>query len=465
MLTDQGKRRITSNWMTYGGLLLLIASGAIIAGNARAATPVERPSEFALSNGLKVVVVPDHRVPIVTHLVFYKIGSVDEAPGEEGLAHYLEHMMFMGTPTFAKGEFDRFVMSGGGTQNATTAHDRTTYFQRMPRHALEHLMLLEADRMEHLQFTEAAALNERNVVMEEFRGNAGQPGFPFFLATSAALYLGHPYGLPPIGNEAVISRFDGAKAMAFYRRHYAPQRAIVVIGGDITEEDARVLAERTYGRVKRRDVAAASERPLPPLAPAAQRVVVPHPRVSAVHVSRTFLTASATAMPVQDATALSLFTYIVGDGMMSRLYRALVTRGLASAVSGGHQLRRFAGHATFEAAALPGVGADVIEAAFERTLVDIAEKGVTQSEFEDIKQRFLATRVYDEDNTASRSDAIGSMMIAGWSLNDILGFKQRIENVSIDDVNRVGKELLQHSRSVTGLLVPQPQASPIKLFE
>ena len=172
---------------TVGGLLSVFAA-AILIGPAPAAVPTEKPSQFLLANGLQVVVVPDHRVPIVTHMVFYRIGSADEMPGEEGLAHYLEHMMFMGTPRFPKGEFDGFVMRGGGMHNATTTQDRTTYYQRMPRNALEHLMTLEADRMQNLQFTEAAALNERNVVMEEYLGNAGQPGFPFFLATSAALY-------------------------------------------------------------------------------------------------------------------------------------------------------------------------------------------------------------------------------------------------------------------------------------
>jgi zinc protease len=461
MHAHQMNRQICSLWPTLG---VLFAAFAILACPVNAAAPTEKPSEFDLSNGLRVVVVPDHRVPIVTHMVFYKVGSVDEAPGEEGLAHYLEHMMFMGTPTFPKGEFDRFVMTRGGMQNASTTHDNTTYFQRMPRNALEHLMLLEADRMENLQFTENAALNERKVVMEEFRGNAGQPGFPFFLATSALLYPGHPYALPPIGDEAGISKFDGARAMAFYRRHYAPQRAIVVIGGDVTEEETRALAERTYGRVKRRDVAAADERSLPLLAPVAQRVVVSHPRVSAVHVSRTFLTACATAMPMQDATALTLFAYIVGDGMLSRLYQTLVTEGLASGVSAGYQLRRYAGQVTLEAAALPGISSETIEAAFDRALAVIAQKGVTQSEFDDMKQRFLATRVYDEDNTAARSGAIGSLMIAGWSLRDILGFRQRIESLSIEDVNRVGHDLLKHGRSVTGLLVPQSAPMlPVKL--
>ena len=227
-------------------------------------------------------------------MVFYRIGSVDEAPGEEGLAHYLEHMMFKGTPAFPRGDFDRFIMTGGGMHNASTSHDSTIYYQRMPRNALERLMTLEADRMENLRFDESAALNERSVVMEEFRGNAGRPGFPFFLATARALYGSHPYALSPIGSEASIAKFDAAKAMAFYRRHYTPQRAIVVIGGDVTEADIRELAERTYGRVGRRDGAMPKLPLMADPVPIAQRVVVPHAQVSAITVSRTFLTASAT---------------------------------------------------------------------------------------------------------------------------------------------------------------------------
>lgn len=448
-------------WRVTVGSLLSMLAAAILVGPAHAAATTEKPSQFQLANGLQVVVVPDHRVPIVTHMVFYRIGSVDEMSGEEGLAHYLEHMMFMGTPRFPKGEFDRYVMRGGGMHNATTTQDRTTYYQRMPRNALEHLMTLEADRMQNLQFTETAALNERNVVIEEYLGNAGQPGFPFFLATSAALYADHPYARPPIGDEPGIAKFDGAKAMAFYRRHYTPQRAIVVVGGDVTAAEVRVLAERTYGRVERRDIAPMDVRPLPERAPTTLRVVVSHPRVSGVHVSRTYLTGSASAMPVQDTTALSLFTYIVGNGMLSRLHRALVDEALASGVSGGYQLRRFAGQVTFEAAALPGVSSEVIEAAFDRVLADIAANGVTESEFDDMKQRFLATRVYDEDDTATRSESIGSSMIAGWRLEDVLQSRQRIESLSLADVNRVGRELLRNSRSVTGLLVPEPSSAKL----
>ena len=466
MKTRQANERNASGLPTTVGawLGLLMLALATLAGPAQAAAPPAKPSEFQLANGLKVVVVPDHRVPIVMHMVIYRIGSADEGPGEAGLAHYLEHMMFMGTPTHPRGTFDRFIMTGGGMHNAWTTADATAYYQRMPRNALEHLMTLEADRMENLQFAESAALNERNVVMEEYRGNAGQPGFPYFLATAGALFPGHPYALPPIGDEAGIAQFDGAKAMAFYRRHYTPERAIVVIGGDVTEADARLLAERTYGRVKRRDAAPLADRPLPALAPVAQRVVVAHPRVSAVNISRTMLTASASAMPLRDATALNLFTYIAADGMLGRLHHKLVTTGLASRVSGSFQLRRFAGQLSFDASALPGIGVETIETAFDQALADLADNGVTQGEFDDMKQRFLATRVYDRDNTASYSQSIATSMMVGWRLEDVLDFQQRIESLSLDDVNRVARGVLKHSRSVTGLLLPQgAPVSPVKL--
>ena len=457
MRAHQPTLRDTFLPITIAGLLsgVVLAIALLAGGAAHAAAPASKPSTFELPNGLRVVVVPDHRAPIVTHMVFYKIGSADERPEEAGLANYLEHMMFMGTPSIAKGEFDRFVMRGGGSQNATTTQDGTTYYQRMPRNALERLMTLEADRMENLQFTEAAALNERNVVMEEYRGKAGQPEYPFFTATAAALYGRHPYALAPIGSEEAISKFDGAKAMAFYRRHYSPQHAIVVIGGDVTEAEVREMAAHTYGRVTRRDDVASPELPRPDLPAEAQRVVVPHPLASAVVISRMFLTQSASEMPLRDSTALSLFSYIVGQGMLSRLHGALVTKGLASSVSGGLMLHRASSELMFSAAALPGVGADVIEPAFDQALAEVAEQGVSAREFDDMKQSFVASRVYDDDNLTTHCNVIGSLMVAGWSLDDIEGFQARLEDTTVEDVNRAGKSILAHSRNVTGLLVPQ----------
>ena len=428
------------------------------------AASLAKPSEFQLANGMRIVVVPDHRVPIITHMVFYRIGSVDEQSDENGVAHYLEHLMFKGTPKHPRGEFDRVVMRGGGVQNATTSHDSTVYYQRLPRRDLEKLMALEADRMENLDIDDAAAVKEQAIVKEEFLGTSNQPGLPFHYATAGALYGTHPYALAPIGTEASIATFNAAGAMRFYRRHYRPERAIVVIGGDVTEEEVRVLAERTYGRVSGRSSDVVSElpvlAPLIPTQPTTQRVVVPHSRVSAVHIRRSYLTPDARSVPLRDATALNLFSYIVGNGVLSRLHQGLVVKGLASSTSTGLELRRYAGALSFEATALPGVSEAALENAFDQVLAEVAEQGITEHEFNEMKLRFLATRVYDEDNTASRCQTIGSSLIVGWSLDDVLGFKSRVEGLTLDDVNRVGRNILNTARSVTGLLVPQSMAQP-----
>lgn len=464
MTTQTAPQPGATTWpaLVAAALSTILLVFAILAGPSNAAAPPAQPTQFDLANGLKVVVIPDHRVPIVTHAVFYKIGSLDEKAGEEGLAHYLEHLMFMGTARFPKGAFDRFVMAGGGTQNAVTRHDSTTYYQRMPRDALAQLMELEADRMENLQVDETAALVERNVVMEEFRGKAGQPGFPLYLAMSAALHGDHPYALTPVGHEAGIAAFDAAKAMTFYRRHYAPDRAIVVIGGDVTEAEVRTLAERTYGRVTQKPGTAADVPELRPEGPAAQRVVVPHPQANAVSVSRMYLTPSAGQMRAGDITALSLFVYIVADGQLSRLHTSLVAPGLASGASGSFQLGRAGGTLSFDIAALPGVETGPVEKALDDALTDIVQRGITAEEFADMKQRFLATRVYDADNTASRVDSIGTSLLTGWRLEDILDARNRILSVTLDDVNRVGREMLGR-RSVTGVLTPADMPQPVKV--
>lgn len=439
---------------------LAIAIAVLLSIAPAHAKRAAKPSEFALDNGVRIVVVPDHRVPIVTHMVFYRIGSVDELPDENGVAHYLEHLMFKGTKTYPRGEFDRVVMRGGGVQNATTSHDATVYYQRLPRRDLERLMALEADRMENLDIDAVAAGTEGAIVKEEFLGNANQPGLPFHYATAGALFGKHPYALAPIGTAESIATFNAELAMRFYRRNYRPSRAIVVIGGDVTEEDARVLAERTYGRVTKRNDHTERDIALPELPATAQRVVVPHPRVSAVHIRRSFLTASARGVSQQDATALNLLSYIVGNGTPSRLYQGLVMKGLASGASSSLELRRYAGTLSFEATALPGISEAAFEKAFDQILSEIAAHGVTEHEFNEMKLRFLATRVYDEDNTVNRSNTIGHSLIAGWSLEDVLGFKQRVEALTLDDVNRVGRALLRDARSVTGLLVPQSLAAP-----
>src|SRR5271169_5291010 len=230
----------------------LLAGLAISTGGALAQTTVTSapPASFTLANGLQVVVIPDHRTPVVTHMIWYKVGSADETPGKSGLAHFLEHLMFKGTDRHPAGEFSQTVLRVGGNENAFTSTDYTGYFQRVPREELGKMMEFEADRMTGLVLKDENVLPERDVVLEEFNMRvANNPDARLTEQIMAALYLNHPYGRPVIGWHQEIEKLDREDALAFYQRFYAPNNAILVIAGDVDAEEVRPMVERTFGPV------------------------------------------------------------------------------------------------------------------------------------------------------------------------------------------------------------------------
>src|SRR5580698_8131767 len=233
-------------------LFAALSALALSAGSVHAQTTVtsERPAEFTLANGLHVVVIPDHRTPVVTQIVWYKVGSADETPGKTGLAHFLEHLMFKGTSKHPFGEFSRTVRKIGGEENAFTSYDYTGYYERVPREQLASMMDFEADRMTGLVLKDENVLPERDVVLEEYNMRVGNnPEARLIEQIMAALYLNHPYGRPVIGWHQEIEKLNREDALAFYRRFYAPNNAILVIAGDVTVEDVRPMAEATFGKV------------------------------------------------------------------------------------------------------------------------------------------------------------------------------------------------------------------------
>ena len=228
-----------------------ISTFAFSAGSAFAQTTVtsERPASFTLDNGLQVVVIPDHRTPVVTQMIWYKVGSADETPGKSGLAHFLEHLMFKGTAKHPAGEFSQTVLRIGGNENAFTSLDYTGYFQRVPREHLAKMMEFEADRMTGLILKDENVLPERDVVLEEFNMRvANNPDARLSEQIMAALYLNHPYGRPIIGWRQEIEKLDREDALAFYKRFYAPNNAILVIAGDVDAKEVRPMVEKAYRR-------------------------------------------------------------------------------------------------------------------------------------------------------------------------------------------------------------------------
>src|SRR5580693_6804493 len=246
--------------MLLSKLPMLIVALATLApvAPAQAAPTV---TDFKLDNGIEVVVIPDHRAPVVTHMIWYKVGAADETPGKSGLAHFLEHLMFKGTEKNPGDTFSQDVAEIGGQENAFTTSDYTGFFQRVPREHLEEMMALEADRITGLVLTDEVVKPELNVVLEEQNMRvASNPAGRLGEQMDAALYLNHPYGRPIIGWRHEIEKLDREQALAFYRRFYTPNNAILVVAGDVTPEEVKSMAEETYGAVPRVAEVAARDR-------------------------------------------------------------------------------------------------------------------------------------------------------------------------------------------------------------
>lgn len=235
--------RMTLTAATLAFALFVLTGTGVRAANAEM-------SEFKLANGLDVVVLPDHRAPVVTHLIMYRVGAADEPPGKSGIAHFLEHLMFKGTEKNPAGRFSKMLGTIGGQENAFTTSDYTGYYQRVPREYLKTVMEFESDRMTGLVLSDANVLPERDVVLEEYNMRmSNSPEARLGEQLSAALYLSHPYGKPVIGWRSEIEKLNRRDALAFYHHFYRPENAVVVVAGDVKADDVKALAERTYGAI------------------------------------------------------------------------------------------------------------------------------------------------------------------------------------------------------------------------
>ena len=274
-----------------------------------------------LDNGMQIVVIPDRRAPVVTHMVWYKVGSADEERGKSGIAHFLEHLMFKGTAKYKAGEFSRAVSEIGGNENAFTSSDYTAYYQQVTPEALPRMMEFEADRMRGLVLTDEVVAPERDVVIEERRQRVeNNPGAVLAEEIDATLYQNHPYGVPVIGWMQEIEQLDRDDAFAFYDRYYAPNNAILVVAGDVDAAEVRTLAEATYGKVPRGPDLPPRVRAQEPEQNTRRTVSMTDPRVTLPSFQMSFLTPSYASADDGEAEALDLMSEILGGGIRSRLY-------------------------------------------------------------------------------------------------------------------------------------------------
>ncbi|MFZ0985600.1 MAG: pitrilysin family protein [Pseudolabrys sp.] len=420
-------------------------------------------ADFTLANGLELVVIPDHRAPVVTHMIWYKVGAADETPGKSGLAHFLEHLMFKGTAKNPTGKFSQVVARIGGQENAFTSQDYTGYYQRVPSDQLKTVMEFEADRMTGLQLTDDVVLPERNVILEEQNQRIGNnPRARLGEQIDAALYLNNPYGKPVIGWRHEMEELSRDDAIGFYRRFYAPNNAVVVIAGDVDPAKARALVEETYGKVPRHNNLPPRIRAQEPPPVAARSLTLADARAEIPTLQREYLVPSFATSKRGESMALEVLAHILGSGSNSRLYRGLVVdKQVAVAANAWYDastldLSKFA----IGGSPRPGVTLTQLEAETDAIVVEVIAKGVTAEELERAKTRLIADAVYALDNQASMARWYGTALTTGASVNDVKNWPDRIRAVTAEQVQDAARQWLDKRRSVTGYLVKDvsPQA-------
>jgi zinc protease len=442
--------------------LVIVPSLASQRAHAQTTVTSAPPASFTLSNGLQVVVIPDHRTPVVTQMIWYKVGSADETPGKSGLAHFLEHLMFKGTAKHPAGEFSQTVLRIGGNENAFTSFDYTGYFQRVPREQLTKMMEFEADRMTGLILKDENVLPERDVVLEEYNMRvANNPEARLIEQIMAALYLNHPYGRPVIGWHQEIEKLDREDALAFYRRFYAPNNAILVIAGDVDAGDVRPMAEQTFGQVAPQPAIAAWRlRPQEPEPVAPRTVTLADARVEQPSLKRYYLVPSASTAAAGESPALDVLAQLMGSGSNSYLYRALVVdKPLAVSASAGYQGTSLdATQFSISAAPKPGVEFSQIEPVIDRVIAEVCQNPVRAEDLERVKTQLIAEAIYAQDNQATLARWYGGALTTGLSIEDIRSWPDRIRAVTAEQVRAAAQKWLDKKRSVTGYLIKDTTA-------
>jgi zinc protease len=437
----------------------LLSASTLAATSATAQTTVTSapPTTFTLGNGLQVLVIPDHRTPVVTEMIWYKVGSADETPGKSGLAHFLEHLMFKGTTKHPAGEFSQTVLRIGGNENAFTSTDYTGYFQRVPREQLGKMMEFEADRMTGLILKDENVLPERDVVLEEYNMRvANNPDARLTEQIMAALYLNHPYGRPVIGWRHEIERLNREDALAFYKRFYAPNNAILVIAGDVEANDVRPMVEQTFGQVAPQPaIPVRRMRPQEPEPAAPRSVTLSDPRVEQPNLKRYYLVPSAATAAAGESPALDVLAQLIGNGSNSYLYRALVVdRPLAVSASAGYQGTSLdATQFIISASPKPGVEFSQLEQVIDKVIADVGQNPIRAEDLERVKTQLIAEAIYAQDNQATLARWYGGTLTTGLSVDDIRSWPERIRAVTADQVRAAAQKWLDKKRSVTGYLI------------
>ncbi len=417
----------------------------------------------SLENGMQVVVIPNPRVPVVTHMVWYRVGASDEAPGASGMAHYFEHLMFKGTQKIAPGEMSKTVRRLGGNDNAFTGQDFTAYFQSIAKEHLPKLMEMEADRMANLAPPPEHFASEKNVVLEERRQRTeNDPRNLFTEQMRSALFINHPYGTPVIGWMSEIKTYEWEDVKKFYDAWYAPNNAILIVSGDVTMEEVLPLAQKHYGPLSPKTL---QERARTEIAPAIGKthMVLQHPVIRQPAFQRIYVMPSH-RMNKQDALALDVLTEAMSGGSTTRLYQSLVVnQKKATSVSMSYNSTAL-DYGTLWITATPAqdVTLEELENLIDAEIEKVLTEGMNEAEVKDAIQRLQDDAVFARDSVSGPAMIFGHALTTGSTIEDVENWPQDIAAVTLEQVNAAAKTYLDPQAPylrppVTGHLLPEVQ--------
>ncbi|MBO0733802.1 MAG: insulinase family protein [Methylocapsa sp.] len=421
-------------------------------------------TQAKLANGLDIVIIEDHRSPIVTHMIWYKCGSADDPPGKSGVAHFLEHLMFKGTRNHPQGKFSRLIAGLGGQENAFTSNDYTAYFQRVAKEHLGVCMEYESDRMKNLVLTDEVVGPERDVVLEERRMRTdSDPAEQLSEAVQAALFTQHPYGRPIIGYAHEIETLNLADAFAYYSRFYSPGNAILVVAGDVQPKEVIDVAERFYGSIPAQGGLPSRFRPREPAPRARRLVTLADEKVEQPLHQAVFLVPSYCTAEPGGAEALEVLAYLLGGGHTSLLFRTLVMERRIAVSAGAHYQGTAVDDSRFYVYAVPspGVPLETLDCGIAEAVAKIASQGVDGADLQRAKTRLVAETIYARDNQAALARWYGASLAAGLTVDDLFNWPARIESVTADAVRKAAF-WLDGRRGVTGFLLPAEPGSARK---
>jgi zinc protease len=422
-------------------------------------------TDFTLDNGLQVVVVEDHRSPSVTHMIWYRAGAADEALGQGGVAHLLEHLMFNGTDELAPGEFSETVEANGGSDNAFTSWDYTGYHQTVAADRLGLMMDMEADRMRDLVLVPEEVVTEISVVLEErAQRTDGSPGALFNEQMTAAYFRNHPYGRPIIGWRHEIQDLTIEMLQDWYDLHYHPNNAVVVVAGAVTPDEVRALAEEHYGPIPANpDIASVESRVRPSEPPqnALRRVVYEDPRVANPYVSMQFPVDDTLVGDLRSGATLQLLRAVLSDSDFTSVFaRELQIENEVSLFAAAYYSATSLDYRPFSLLNMPvpGRSLEQAEADILGVVADFLEDGIDQEAFERILFQWQASEIYAQDDAAGQARSLGTSLMSGYTVEEWETWLDITATITPDEVMEMARALFAQDPAVIGHITrPAPE--------